>query len=161
MAKDIYEIVKGLNQAASHAVPGALNKKGEVREDLPIGGKNDGFRVSFSGNKMLVKLQSEVTLDEVSEREKFLKEVSDKFDDILKFLKKEYKDITGKSIALKLVTKENPLVQSLSRLRSWVQAQRVYEISGTETEEVPEYGRKIDESLAKFIHENKRKPFSD
>ena len=46
------------------------------------------------------------------------------------FLKKQYKSITGESLSLSAVDDPDIMVQSTSRVRSWVQAKQHYKIGG-------------------------------
>ena len=57
-----------------------------------------------------------------------LLEIFEKFADIVKFLKKEYKNITKESVTLSEVAPVDMMVQSTSRVRSWVQASKQYSI---------------------------------
>ena len=69
-----------------------------------------------------------MVLSELHPRNKFENEVEEKFADIVRFLKKEYKKITKETINLKSLADADILVQSTSRVRSWVQATKQYEI---------------------------------
>jgi len=135
----VLDIIKGLNQAAANAYDGALT---EDEESLDIGLKReeghpildsrviDGFKVRFSGNKMMVSYQGEMSLTELHPRNKFENEIERRFQDISKFLKKEYKKITKESVTLKEEADADIMVQSTSRIRSWVQATKQYSIGG-------------------------------
>jgi len=54
--------------------------------------------------------------------------------EVKKFLQKEYKAITGKSITLTKKGEPNILVQSTSRVRTFVQAYQHYKISKVDSE---------------------------
>ena len=56
--------------------------------------------------------------------------------DISSFIKKEYRKITGSSLALKKTDEVHVIVENISRVRSIVRAYKVYEIGGLESEEV-------------------------
>ena len=104
----VYEIVQGLSQAAANAYDGALDDDGERlqaglqrEEGDPILDKRvlDGFNVRFSGNMMTLSYHSEVQLKEVYANG-FESNVEQTIADIAKFLRKEYKKITGNSVTL-------------------------------------------------------------
>ena len=104
----VYEIVQGLSQAAANAYDGALDENGEPllaglkrEEGDPILDKRvmDGFGVKFYGNMMCLSYMSEVQLKEVYANG-FESDVESQLSEIVKFLQKEYKKITGKSVSL-------------------------------------------------------------
>ena len=95
----VYEIVKGLSQAAANAYDGALDEGGEPvkaglqrEEGDPILDKRvlDCFNVKFSGNIMCLSYMSEVKLKEVHDNQ-FESSLESAINDVAKFLKKEYK----------------------------------------------------------------------
>ena len=134
----VYEIVQGLSQAAANAYDGALDENGEPllvglqrEEGAPILDKRvmDGFNVKFYGNMMCLSYMSEVTLKEVYANG-FETRMEEQIAEIVKFLKKEYRKITGESVTL---TKEGEIdvhVQNSSRVRSWVNAKLHYKVGG-------------------------------
>ena len=146
----VYEIVKGLSQAAANAYDGALDENGEAlkaglkREDGdPILDKRvlDGFNVSFSGNMMCLSYMSEVQLKEVHANG-FEQEIEQRIADIASFLKKEYRKITGESVSLTSEGEIDMMVQSTSKVRSWVQASMHYKVGGLDEEMDNETGSK-------------------
>ena len=152
---NVLEIIQGIQQAASNAYDGALDEKGEplkvglMREEgHPILDKRvmDGFGVCFQGNVLRIKYQGEVTLREVYKGD-YEGEIAQRLQDIASFLKKEYKKITGNGLTLTKVKDKEPqmIVQSTSRVRSWVQAQQDFTIGGIP--EDPELGHTVEERL--------------
>ena len=137
----VLEIVRGLSQAAANTHDGALDENGDPlsiglnREDgHPVLDSRiiDGFKVRFSADKLIVSYHGEVHLNEIHPRNKFENEIERKFQDIVSFLRKEYKKITKSSVTLKEVTDADIIVQTTSRIRSWVQATKQYTIGGPE-----------------------------
>ena len=151
---NVLEIIRGIQQAASNAYDGALDENGEPlkvglarEEGHPILDKRvmDGFQVSFSGNNLTIKYQSEITLKEVYKGD-FEGEVAQRLQDIASFLKKEYKKVTGNGLTLTKVDKEpDILVQSTSRVRSICNATQKFKIGGIPDE--PELGTTVEERL--------------
>ena len=137
----VLDVIKGLNQAAANAYDGALDENGDAlkiglnrEEGDPVIDSRliDGFKVRFSGPKMIVTYQSEMRVNELHPRNQFENEINAKFSDIAKFLKKEYKKITKNSVSLTEVADADILVQSMSRKHTWVQATKQYKIGGLE-----------------------------
>jgi hypothetical protein len=138
----VYEIIQGINQAAANAYDGAHAEElqadgrartaGLSREDghyINDRRVMDGFKVSFHGPILRVKYQAETRIKEVQDKG-FENEVVSKLKDIVKFLKKEYKAITGDTLTLTLEGEHQILVQRISNYRTDVQAQCDYRIGG-------------------------------
>jgi hypothetical protein len=168
MAKsNILQIIRGLQQAASNAYDGAHEEKyshdGQARkvglsreEGDPILDKRviDGFGVKFYNEGLCITYQSEVKLKEIYGGD-FENEIARKLNEIKKFLQKEYKSITGNSITLTAKGDPTILAQSTSRVRSFVNAQQHYSISGVEEDDfsLPKgsENRKVDDAVRKFL----------
>jgi|TARA_B100000282_G_scaffold261697_1_gene210780 hypothetical protein len=136
----VYDIVKGINQAAANAYDGSHDARFRTdSKDDPIGLKRekgcalndsrviDGFKVRMSGPKLIVSYQSEMPISSFH-NSKLDEELEQTFADIAKFLKKEYKNLTGETLTL---TAEGPcslLLQNMSKLRTWAQSTKVYTV---------------------------------
>ena len=158
----IYDIVQGLHQAAANAYDGAL---GEDQELLATGALRreegdalidqrvmDGFNIQISGNLMCLSYMSEIKLKEVY-ASGFESEIDQRLTDIIGFIKKEYRKITGESVALTEHDDIDVYVQNSSRVRSWVQAKKHYRIGGLneDMQVAAEADTKPEDSLRKFI----------
>ena len=135
----VLEIVRGISQAAANAYDGALDENGDLlevglkrEEDVSITDRRvmDGFKIGFHGPRLCVKYHSEVSLKEVHEKNKFETDIESMLSEIVKFLKKEYRKVTGESISLTADGDANILVQNISNLRTWVQADQFYKVGG-------------------------------
>jgi hypothetical protein len=137
----VQDIVNGLQQAADAAgYDGALDDKGEPvkvglkrEEGHPINDSRvmDGFSVKFAGPQLIVHYHSECQLKDVHDGEKFESEIEEMISKVAAFLRKEYKRITGKGITLSPVKDTfQAIVQTTSRVRAWVQAQKAFTIGG-------------------------------
>ena len=164
------EIIQGLAQAAANAYDGAhderfsldgqVHKVGLRREEgCPILDKrvNDGFSVKFYSNCIIINYQSDIRLKVEQEIERQLNEIK-------KFLQKEYKAITGNSVTLTKNGEVKVLVQSTSRVRTFVQAYQHYKIS--KVKEEPIMDPAVEDSRAitrKFIEKFKtpKRPSND
>ena len=138
----VYEIIKGINQAAANAYDGSHDKRFVVDgEDKAVGLRReegcpihdsrvvDGFKVRISGPKLIVTYQSELPMKSFH-NDDMDQEIEQVYADIVKFLKKEYKKITGDTLGLKADGPCDVLLQNMSRIRTWCQAKKVYTIAG-------------------------------
>tara|TARA_R100001510_G_C7652116_1_gene209916 strand:- start:427 stop:990 length:564 start_codon:yes stop_codon:yes gene_type:complete len=143
------EIIQGLSQAASNMYDGVHDERfsldGQVRsaglrreEGCPIMDSrvNDGFSVKFYGNKICINYQSDIRLKDIYNSKDFEGDIVRQLTEIKKFLQKEYKAVTGKSVTLTADGEPKVLVQSTSRVRSFVQAYQHYKISGVKEEPI-------------------------
>ena len=93
----------------------------------------DGFNVKFYGDMMCLSYQSEIQLKEVY-ASGFEGDTDQRLSDIAGWLKKEYKKITGDSVALTEVGEVDIRVENSSRVRTWVTAKKHYKIGGLSEE---------------------------
>ena len=169
------EIIQGLAQAASRAYDGAqvadYNDDGRERsaglrreEGDPLIDRRviDGFKVRFSGPTMILSYQSEIKLKEVYAGG-FESDIDRQLNEIKKFLQKEYKVITGNPITLTKDGESNILVQSSSRIHSWVQATQVYKIGKVDAEGILQPSEpSVREVTRKFLElASKKRPSND
>jgi hypothetical protein len=144
MSNTTLEIIQGLSQAAANAYDGAHDKRfSHDGEELSMGLKReegcpindsrvmDGFKVRFYGDSMILSYQSDILLKEVYTG-RFEQDIESMLNQIKGFLQKEYRKVTGKSVKLTSKGEPNILVQSTSRVRSWVEAQQHFKIGGIE-----------------------------
>ena len=160
----VYEIIQGLGQAAANAYDGAheesLQADGRARlvnlsrEDGHLINDRrvmDGFGVKFHGPLLRVTYQAETRIKEVQDNG-FEDEVARKLQEIVKFLKKEYKAITGNTVSLTKEGDHHILVQRISNYRTDVQAHCDYRIGGlTEVANVEEGS--ADDRLDKAVRD--------
>ena len=136
------EIIRGIAQAAANAYDGSheesLNADGRARK---VGLKreeghlindrrvSDGFKVRFAGPLLTILYQAEVRLKDVAQPG-FEGEMEGMINKVAKFLKKEYKIVTGNSLSLSPEGEADVVVQKLSNYRTNVHATRNYKIGG-------------------------------
>ncbi len=167
----VYDIVKGINQAAANAYDGAHDARFRTDgKDDPIGLKRekgcalndsrvmDGFKVRMSGPKLIVSYQSEMPTSSFHNT-KLDEELEQTFADITKFLKKEYKNLTDEALTLTADGPANMLLQNMSKIRTWVQASKVYTVGNMK--EVSPVGEpsedRLEDKFRKFLEQSSDK----
>jgi len=172
----VYEIIQGINQAAANAYDGAhaeelqadgkARSAGLSREDghyINDRRVMDGFGVVFRGPILRIKYQAETRIKDVKDKG-FENDVAQHLQDIVKFLKKEYKAITGDTLTLTREGDHHVLVQRMSNYRTDVQAHCDYRIGGLKDVEDVEAGSdkdRLDKAIKDWISlgpKNKRPP---
>jgi len=161
----IYDIVKGISQAAANAYDGAQDsslaaddkerkvglkrEEGDFIKDRRV---MDGFGIKFHGPILRITYQAETRMKEVQDNG-FEGDIEQRIQDISKFIKKEYKAITGNSLTLKKEGEPQILVQRISNYRTDVQAHCDYRIGGlTDVEEVGESSSdRLDKAIKNFL----------
>ena len=172
----VYDIVKGINQAAANAYDGSHDARFRTDgADDPIGLKRekgcalndsrvmDGFKVRMSGPKLIVSYQSEMPMS-AFHNTKLDEELEQTFADITKFLKKEYKNLSGETLSLKEDGPASMMLQNMSKIRTWVQASKVYTV-GNMTDVIP-VGEpsedRLEDKFKKFLEQSTdKKPQND
>ena len=174
------EIVQGIAQAAANAYDGShIGKYNVDGEEKKIGLRRekgdpildsrviDGFKVKFKGNKLCITYQSEIRMKEVHKGGKFESEMEGVMADIVKFLKKEYKTITGNSLSLKPVAEVNIFVQPVSRTRTDLSMYQEFEITSLDKSVLPvgapseDTTRDITRKFLAMGREKAKKPSND
>ena len=139
----VYEIIQGINQAAANgawdgahsadlAADGKARTAGLKREEGHFINDRrvmDGFQVKFMGPLMRLTYQSETLIKDVKKND-FEDTIISQLKEIVKFLKKEYKAITGDTLTLTKEGEPHILVQRMSNYRTDVQAHCDYRIGG-------------------------------
>lgn len=161
---DLYDILRYINQAAANAWDGSHDKRlqpdgkeptktglkreeGDVFIDSRIA---DGFRVKVKKNILTLSYQTEISSKDFSNKD-IKKETEDVLNDIVKYLKKEYKSLCGKSLSLKEKDDVNILMQSMSSVRHTLNATKTYEIGGIEVEDEKQHFKDHQKRFKDYI----------
>ncbi len=158
------EVVRGISQVMANSHDGATDENGEP---IKVGLKReegdplidsrvmDGFKVSFhGGNQLCIHYHSELKLKDVHAKG-FESDLEQMINDIAKFIKKEYKKITGSALSLSPTGELDAIVQNTSRVRTWVQAKRYYDIGGVDAEGVnTESEDRLEDNFRKFLDQD-------
>lgn len=135
---DKIQIFQALNQAALNATDftnpkhtGVLHsEKGKKWLEFTI---NDGFKIKFLDNMAMILYQVQVNNELTHNRIQFDADCEYQLKQIVSYLQKEYKKITGKSISLTLQGDISVTQEQISMIRKVVTASGRYKISGVES----------------------------
>lgn len=140
MSQATLDIIRGIAQAAGNSYDGALDDKGEPvkiglkrEEGNPLLDSRtmDGFKIRCHGTKLLVSYQSDIKLKDVH-KGNFESEMEITMGNIIKHLKKQYRNATGKALKLTSEGDVEVLVQSTSKVRVFACCNKTYKIGGLE-----------------------------
>mgnify|MGYP003122659663 FL=1 len=164
----VYDIVKGINQAAANAYDGAQDARFRTDgKDDPIGLKReegcpltdsrvmDGFKVRIAGPILIVSYQSEMPIKSFHNT-KLGDEMEAVFRDIVKYLKREYQNINNEALSLTPVGPCDILLQNLSKVRTFVTCHKNYKIGNMkDTTPVGETsGDRLEDNFKKFLEQS-------
>lgn len=155
MALSVYEIVQAINQIAAdagqdHAYGGRKTgvlqrEEGDLIKDSRV---MDGFGVKINGKNLILTYHTEVNIKK-SHEDKFEEEIEDYINQLVTFIKKEFKSDTGSTLTLKEQEDSfKAVMQQTSNVRTFVQAQKVYEIG--QMKDMPEFNEEADEREQKM-----------
>ncbi len=161
MSQKTLDVVRGIAQAAANAYDGAHDANGEPiklglkrEEGNPITDSRvvDGFKVRVDGNKLVVLYQSDIKLRDVYSTN-YEDVINSTFSDIVKFLKKEYKSITGNALSLSEDGEPDIMIQKTSKVRVWCQATKAYKIGNLDgvVDRLEPSEDRLDSSFREFL----------
>lgn len=152
-----YDVVKAISQIVGEkGYDGAHHKDGtkvqiglKREEGNPLIDKRvmDGFGVRFDANRLIISYQSEILLSDIYKGD-LEAEVEAKIQQVADFIKKEFKKETGSGLSLTPVDEVKVRAENSSRVRYFVTAHRVYEISSLKVD--PVHGPSRDSIEASF-----------
>jgi len=134
----VLEIINGISQVMANAYDGATDESGEPikiglkrEEGHPIHDSRvmDGFKVKMYPGQICIHYHAEVKLKDIHNNG-FESDIDSMIGDIAKFLKKEFKKITGSALNLKPTGEVKITAQSTSKVRNWVEAHRFFDCTG-------------------------------
>ena len=167
----VLDIVRGISQAAANAYDGGHNERYSLDgEERKIGLKReegdpiidsrviDGFGVRMSGPILTINYQSDIKLKDVYAGD-IEADVEDMIENVAKFLKKEYKKVTGDSLSLTPEGEVDVLVQNTSKVRVFVIGKKNYRVGNLDgVMEILEPSEdRLDKSIRDFLALGKNK----
>lgn len=139
----VLEIIQGLSQVVANTYDGARDEDGNKKqtglkrdEEVSLRDKRviDGFTVKMhGGNKICITYTTEVlAADLLASKGKYEDLLMQDVADIVSYIKKEYRKVTGSPLSLKEIksTKPKMEVMQTSRVRTEVKLMVDYEIGG-------------------------------
>ena len=165
MSQKVVDIVTGISRAVGDSHwDGATDENGET---LEIGLKRekgnpnldrrimDGWDAKVNGETLIVTYHSELRLKDVyaNKNGNLESELEQTMSDIVSFLKKQYRKVTGNTLSLKEKGEVDARVESTSRVRVFVTARKNYEISNmSDVEDVGQPSEDgLDKNFRKFL----------
>ena len=159
------EIIQGLSQVAANSYDGAREEDGSRKmmglkrdEEVSIHDKRviDGFSMRLHhGNKLCVSYTTEVLLSEIAEKGKYEDSLLQDVADVISFIKKEFRKVTGSSLSLKELKDPKPEFDFMqtSLVRSEVKITCHYEVGGLEdpSEEKDAFREKALKGMEKWL----------
>ncbi len=166
----ILNIINGISQVCSNTHDGATDSDGnrvelglKREEGDPIIDSRvmDGFSVRFYGDKICVSYQCDPKLKDVH-KNNFESNIESMINDVVKFIKKEYKKLTKNTLSLTEEGEIDVLVQYISSVRTTVTAKKHYKIGGNPLRGLDgaKDGSKdrLDDTFKKFLELGKKSP---
>ena len=141
----VMDIIQGISQVVANTYDGARDEEGKKKEtglkrdqEVDIRDKRvvDGFTIRMhGGNKMCVMYTTEVlSRDLLESKGKYEDMLLQNVTDIVSYIKKEYKKVTGNALTLSELKDAKPKMEVIqtSRIRTEVKVTTHYEIGGLE-----------------------------
>ena len=164
MSQKVVDVLRGISQAAAGMYDGAVDEEGKPieiglkrEEGNPMLDKRviDGCKIRCSGKTLIVSYHSELLLKDVYSKN-LESELEQTMSDIVSYLKKEYRKITGNTLSLKEKGECDARVESTSRVRVFVTAQKLYQIGSLDdVEDVGEQSKlDLEKNFQKFLSQD-------
>lgn len=160
----VVDVAKYLSQAAANAWDGAYNEDGKPievglrreKQKSPFKVRTmDAFNVRLSGDKLLLTYHSDMLTSDYHDK-KFKENVLATVKDILSWLKKEYKRLSGETLSLTEFGEPDIEVQNTSRIRSFFIAKCFYKIGNISAGDDKDATReKLDKKVKEWFDINK------
>lgn len=154
------EIINGISQVLANTHDGALDEEGNPieiglhrEEGNPLIDSRvmDGFSVRFGGDRLIVSYQYDCKLKHVHDKD-FESNVDSMIDEVVKFIKKEFRKLTGSSLSLTADGEIEVLVQYISRVRTTVTAKKIFKMGGADADENAEESKdRLEDTFKKFL----------
>ena len=151
IVRALSNIVGELGYDGAHHPDGEPVKIGLKREEgHPILDKRvmDGFGVKFIGNQLCITYHSEIKLSDIYKSD-IEAEVDRMISSIVKFLKSEYKKLTGTTLTLAEAGEVEVIAENTSRVRYFVRGHKFFDIGGMQGTD-PVHGESRDSIEASF-----------
>lgn len=166
----VLEIIQGLSQVAANSYDGATDEEGKKKEtglrrdeEVDIRDKRvlDGFKIKLhSGNKLCVMYTTEVLVRDMTQKDKYEDELKQNVEDIVSFIKKEFRKVTGSSLSLKELKDLPPKLEMIQTSLVRTEAKMIchYEVGGLpDLQEKDSYRDNLHKSFKKWLEQSTEK----
>lgn len=165
------EIVTGIHQAAANAYDGAHDERFVEDKDMvvKIGLRReegcpivdtriiDGFNVKVMGNQLTIIYHTEYTSKQ-SHNDKIVDDISQSVADCAKFLKKEFKKLTGSALSLSDKSEVSIRMEPVSRIRVSTIAYQTFTIGNIDSEGILEPSEdRLEKTIKDFLAQGREK----
>jgi hypothetical protein len=161
----VMEIIQGLSQVAANSYDGARDEDGKRKqtglkrdEEVAIRDRRviDGFAMRLHhGNKLCVMYTTEVLLSDIAQKGKYEDSLLQDVADVVSFIKKEFRKVTGSTLSLKELKEPKPEFDFMqtSLVRTEVKVTCHYEVGGLEdpSEEKDSFREKALKGMEKWL----------
>ena len=160
----ILDVVTGISQAMTMAHDGALDQDGEKIEiglNREVGNPivdsrlMDGFSCRMQGQFLILTYQADLKIAQVQDK-KFIDDMEDMLNKIVKFLKKQYKAFTKKALSLSPKGETQIKVERMSNVRTWATVQKIYKIGSVDLEDEGD-NAKLDKAIENWLSKSTTK----
>ena len=143
--KTVYDIIQGIHQAAANGknfennenIPDFKDNENEVSEEdkdkghrLGLSVKSQAFFIKINANKMLVTFETMSSIKDVLDKERYIESLKSNMKIVEKFLKSEYKKITGKTLSISMDGELSSMTQNINGTKTFTTAKQLYTIAG-------------------------------
>lgn len=160
------EIVAGISQVLASKFDGITDAEGKKIEiglerdsntDYHERSIVDGFNGRICGDTFILSYNCEYTANQMHNKN-FKDDIEEIFDNLVKFIKKQFREVTGSSLSLTKPGDLDILVQPMNKIRNLVQAKQTFHIGGMDEVETvgEESERKLDKTFEKFLSQGKQ-----
>lgn len=168
---DVMTIIKGISQVMANSYDGARDDEGnrlktglKRDEEVDIQDQRvmDGFKIKLSGNMLRLTYHTEARMKDVHDN-KFKDEIESTIKEVVSFIKKEFKKVTGDSLTLTEKGEPDIEMSHTSSVRNWVVASCLYEIGGIEVDGPDKNKKDLDSAVKDWLSlgKNAKKSKSD
>lgn len=156
----VLDIIQGLSQVAANSYDDMCKEKETgLRRDKEVSIKDrrviDGFKMRLhSGNKLCIMYTTEILLSDVVQKEKYQDTLHEVVADIVSFIKKEYKKVTGNSLSLTEIKEMKPELEMINTSRVRAEAKLIchYEVGGLDSfDQKDSHKEKMHDKFKKWV----------
>lgn len=159
MSNKMLDMFEYINQVVRNTYDGAVDKEGKpiksgLKREKEVSFTErrimDGFKVKISGNKFILLYHSEIPVSDFHKKD-FKEEVGQVTEDIISYIKKEYKKLSGETLTLTEEGEPQIEVSKTSKVRAWLTSKCFYKIGGIKEGDKDEQKDKLDKAIKTWM----------